>query len=133
MKNALKITKTTPILCVKSIEESLPLWINMLGYEKTMEVMHKDKLGFVMLVQGGHEIMLQTHASVLDDLPKIADSFRPGTICLYSDVDSIEKTIENLKGVKILVPLRSTPYGAREVWVQDLDGNVLGFAEFKKA
>ncbi|MBI3556102.1 MAG: VOC family protein [Deltaproteobacteria bacterium] len=128
----MKITKTTPILCVASIEESLPFWTDVLGYEKTVEVPHNGKLGFVMLQKDGSEIMLQTHPSMVDDLPAVAKHVKVGSICLYSDVDSIEKTLASLKTVKPLVPPRTTPYGAKEIFVQDPDGNVLGFAEFKK-
>ncbi len=128
----MNITKTTPILSVENIEKSLPLWTDVLGYKKVHEVSHKGRLGFVMLEKDKLEIMLQTHASVSDDMPQIADYFKPGSICLYSDVDSIDATVAALKGVQVIVPLRTTPYGAREVWVRDGDGNILGFAEFKR-
>lgn len=128
----MKITKTTPILSVESIEASLPFWTDVLGYQKTLEVPHQGRLGFVILVKGELELMLQTHASVRDDLPQIADFFKPGSICLYSDVDSIEAASSVLKDAKVIVPLRSTPYGAREIWIRDRDGNILGFAEHRK-
>ena len=128
----MKITKTTPILSVENIEASLPFWTDVLGYKKTMEVPHNGRLGFVILVKDGLELMLQTHASVRDDSPQIADFFRPGSICLYSDVDSVDATASALKNAQVIVPIRATPYGAREIWVRDRDGNILGFAEFKK-
>lgn len=128
----MKITKTTPILSVEKIETSLPFWLDALGYSKVLDVPHRDGLGFVILQKGGSEIMLQTHASVRDDLPQIADYFKPGSICLYSDVDSIEAVTVALKGARVLVPLRTTFYGAKEIWVQDHDGNILGFAEQKQ-
>ena len=128
----MNITKTTPILCVASIEESLPFWTDVLGYENIVEVPHDGKLGFVILKKGETEIMLQTHPSMMDDLPEVARLVKPGSITLYSDVDSIEKTLAALKTVKPLVPLRSTAYGAKEIFVLDPDGNVLGFAEHQK-
>lgn len=126
------ISKTTPILTVESIEASLPFWITAMGYTKTVEVPHAGKLGFVILVKDGLEVMLQTQASVRDDLPQIAEYFRPGSVCLYSDVDSIEAAAKALHDVEVIVPIRNTPYGAREIWVRNRDGNILGFAEFKK-
>jgi len=127
-----KISKTTPILSVESIETSLPFWTESLGYKKTVEVPHNGRLGFVILVKDDLEVMLQTQESVRDDLPQIAEHFRPGSICLYSDVDSIEAAAKALKDAHVIVPLRTTPYGAREIWVRNRDGNILGFAEFKK-
>ena len=128
----MKISKTTPILSVDNIEASLPFWTDVLGYEKTMEVPHNGRLGFVILVKDGLELMLQTHASIRDDLPQISDYFRPGSICLYSDVDSIDAAAATLKDTQVIVPLRTTPYGAQEIWVRNRDGNILGFAQFKR-
>ena len=128
----MKVTKTTPILCVASIEESLPFWTKILGYEKTIEVPHGGKLGFVILQKNESEIMLQTHPSMVDDLPEVAKHIKVGSICLYSEVDSLDKTLLALKTVKPLVPPRTTSYGAKEVFVRDPDGNVLGFAEHQK-
>ncbi len=73
--------------------------------------------------------MLQTHPSMVDDLPEVAKHVKVGSICLYSDVDSLEQALVALKGVRPLVPPRTTSYGAKEVFVRDPDGNVLGFAE----
>lgn len=76
--------------------------------------------------------MLQTYESVYDDLPEIAKFFPAGSMCLYSDVDSVDAVASALKNVQILVRIRTTSYGAREIWVRNSDGNVLRFAEFKK-
>lgn len=126
----MEIAKTTPILSVEKIETSLPFWTNRLGFKKTLEVAHHDRLGFVILNNGHLELMLQTHESVREDLPQIAPHFSPGNLCLYSDVDSIEAAAKAVKGTQVLVPLRSTPYGSREIWVRNGDGHILGFSEF---
>ncbi len=128
----MKITRTTPILCVESIEQSLPFWTETLGYKKTVEVPHKEKIGFVILAKDDSEIMLQTHPSLIDDLPEVAKHVKVGSTYLYSDVDSIERTIAALKTMKPLVPLRTTAYGAKEIFVLDQDGNIHGFAEHQK-
>lgn len=128
----MKITKTTPVLSIKNIEASLPFWTDVLGYKKTVEVPHDGRLGFVILEKDGTEVMLQTHASIRDDLPQIAESLPPGSISLYSRVDSIEAAASALRNTQVVVPIRTTPYGAREIWVRNNDGNILGFAEFKE-
>jgi catechol 2,3-dioxygenase-like lactoylglutathione lyase family enzyme len=46
-----------------------------------------------------------------------------------TDVDSVESARSALKGATLLVPERKTFYGAKEIFVRDPDGNVLGFAE----
>ena len=47
----MKINKTTPILCVESIEHNLPFWTQVLGYQKTVEVPHQERLGFVFTLR----------------------------------------------------------------------------------
>ena len=128
----MKIKKTTPILCVDSIERCLPFWLESMGYVKTVEVPHEGVLGFVILKNDGSEIMLQTHRSLKDDLPEVAKHIKPGAIFLYSDVNSIQETRDAMKNAKVIVPLRTTEYGANEIFIQDHDGNVIGFAEFNK-
>ena len=45
---------------VDRIEASLPFWIDRMGFAKTVEVPEGDHLGFVILVEGEGELMLQT-------------------------------------------------------------------------
>ena len=126
----MKITKATPILVVDRIEPALALWTGPLGYQKTVEVPHGDRAGFVLLVKEGHEVMLQTRASVEEDLPAMAKL--DARAAMYLDVPSLasaKRELEKIEGVEVLVPERTTFYGARELWIRDGAGNVIGFAE----
>ena len=64
--------KITPVLIVEEIEKSLTFWVERMGFTKTVEVPEGDRLGFVILVREGAELMLQTIASVRKDEPKFA-------------------------------------------------------------
>ncbi|HEY2513258.1 MAG TPA: VOC family protein [Polyangiaceae bacterium] len=126
----MKITKATPILVVDRIEPALALWTGPLGYEKTVEVPDGDRAAFVLLVKDGHEVMLQTRASVEGDLPAMAKL--DARVAMYLDVPSLaaaKRELEKSEGVEVLVPERTTFYGARELWIRDGAGNVIGFAE----
>jgi uncharacterized glyoxalase superfamily protein PhnB len=126
----MNITKVTPILVVDQIEPALALWTGPLGYEKQVEVPHEGRAGFVLLAKNGHEVMMQTRASLRADLPGVA---KLGVACiLYMDVDSLRAAIAAVKGLEVVVAERETSYGAREVFVRDAVGNVIGFAEHKK-
>jgi hypothetical protein len=46
--------------------------VERLGFEKTLEGLHEDRLGFVILKQGELELMLQSRASLQNDVPPIA-------------------------------------------------------------
>jgi catechol 2,3-dioxygenase-like lactoylglutathione lyase family enzyme len=113
-------------LIVPSIEDCLPFYVERLGFEKTVDVPHGDKLGFVILRRGPLELMLQSRASVADDIAALAkDSFRAA---LYIEVDQLDPIRKALTDWPRVVPERTTLYGAREVIVRDPAGNVVLFA-----
>jgi hypothetical protein len=125
----MKVNKVTPIYIVDRIEPALPFWAS-LGFEKLVEVPHEGTIGFVILATEGREVMLQTRASVKADLA-VKDLDPP--CALYMDVNSIASARDACKGARVLVEDRSTPYGARETWVLDPSGTLVGFAQLKKA
>jgi hypothetical protein len=121
--------KLTPVLMVDAIEPCLPLWIDALGWEKTVEVPEGDKLGFVILAKDGVEVMYQTYASVEKDTGKPIQRAVGTSVALFfevSDIDAIEK---QLKGVPIVMPRRRTFYGMDEVGVAEAGGHTVVFAQ----
>lgn len=121
------IEKVTPILIVEAIEPALTFWVDQLGYTKTTEVPHGDRLGFVILTHGSIELMLQTRASIADDLPAVLES--GATCALFAEVRSLEGALAATKGAKVVVPPRTTFYGMREAVVIDPGGHPVVFAE----
>jgi hypothetical protein len=115
----------TANLVVESIEECLPFW-ERVGFEKTAEVPEEDRIGFVILEHEETELMLQSRASVAKDVPPIADgAYRA---CLYIRVDDLAPIRKRLEGWPLVVPERTTFYGAREIIVRDPAGNVISFS-----
>jgi len=124
--------KLTPVLFVERIETVLPFWTEHLGFVKTVEVPEDDRLGFVILQQGGAEVMYQTYASVEKDLPAIAAEARKGPSFLYLEVDDLEAVKDALRGAEIYLPERTTFYGAREIGVRDPAGHLVTFSCFER-
>ena len=123
----MKITKVTPIHVVERIEPCLPMWTGPLGYKKLVEVPHGDRLGFVLLEGAAGSVMLQTRESLGEDLPAIVA--RTVTAFLYVDVESLDEALAAVKGAEIVVPVRTTFYGAREACIADASGTLIVFAE----
>lgn len=121
--------KLTPVLCVEEIEPVLPFWMERLGFRKTTEVPHGDRLGFVILENGGVQIMYQTRASIADDVPPLADMPSCGSL-LFITVDDLDAVERALDGVEPVVPRRTTFYGANELIVREPGGNAVTFAQF---
>ena len=116
----------TANLIVESIEDCLPFWGERLGFARTVEVPHGDKIGFVILKHGDTELMLQSRASIADDVAGLGgETFRS---TLYIEVAQLAPIRKALTGWARVVPERSTPYGAREIIVRDPAGNVVLFS-----
>ena len=119
--------KITPVLVVEAIEPCLPFWIKRMGFENVAEVPEGDRLGFVMLVLNGAELMLQTLESVRKDAPQFAIT-PPGPTSLFIEVDNFSDTLKRLEDYPIALEERTTFYGMREIGVLEPGGNIVVFA-----
>jgi catechol 2,3-dioxygenase-like lactoylglutathione lyase family enzyme len=117
--------KLTANLIVDSIEACLPFWVDRIGFETTVEVPHGDALGFVILKYLGVELMLQSRASLASDIAPFAEG--PYRSMLYIGVEDLEPIRVALAGYPLVLPERTTFYGARELIVRDPAGNGVCF------
>lgn len=121
----MKILDVTPLHIVDAIEPALPFWTERLGYTVVASVPHEDALGFALLVRDGSQIMLQTRKSVAADVPALASEHS----ALYVDVASLAEATAAVQGAEIVLPERTTFYGAKELWIRDPAGIVIGLSE----
>ena len=121
------MNKLTPNLIVDSIEACLEFWVGRLGFEKVTEVPEGEQLGFVILRRGKLELMLQSHASLGKDVAPVAqEAYRT---VVYCEVPKLAAVRQALEGWPLVVPERTTFYGARELIVKDPAGNLVFLAE----
>jgi uncharacterized glyoxalase superfamily protein PhnB len=126
----MNVTRITPVLLVNEIEPQLDFWTRRLGFAKTIEVPHGDKLGFVAFHKGDVELMYQTYASVEEDAPPaMAAQVRKGPTYLYIQVDNLDAVLNAMKDLPKVMPERTAFYGMREFAVQDPSGHFLTFAQ----
>jgi len=124
----MNVKRITPVLFVKEIEPVLPFWVDKLGFTKTIEVPHGNKIGFVSLQKGTTEVMYQSFASLEEDMPLIAET-RKGPTFLYIEVDNLDAVRNALKDSKIVQPERTAFYGMREIGFQEPGGHYVTFAQ----
>ena len=123
------VKKITPILFAEEIEPCLKFWTERLGFENTIEVPGGNKLAFAILQKGGVELMYQTYASAEKDVASIRPEVRKGPSFLYVEVQSLDEIIAATKGVEVVMPVRTTFYGAKEIAIRDPAGHIITFAE----
>jgi len=122
--------RITPVLLVNEIEPQLHFWIDRLGFTKTIEVPHGEKLGFVAFQKGSAELMYQTYASVEKDAPPaMAGAARKGPTYLYVEVDDLDAVLASMNDITKVMPERTAFYGMREFAVQDPAGHFITFAQ----
>ena len=125
------VKKISPVLIVDAIEPVLPLW-DALGFARTAEVPHGDRLGFVILAADGLEVMYQTADSVRDDAAAVMQGPRAlGAAALFIEVDDLAAAEAKLPpGSDVVVRQRKTFYGSTETILRDAAGNVVTLAQF---
>jgi uncharacterized glyoxalase superfamily protein PhnB len=129
------VKKITPVLMVEEVEPCVQFWVERLGFDKVTEVPDGDKTGFAILQKGAVELMYQSYASMEKDLhgKDIAQDVRRGPTYLYAEVENLDRIIAAIEGAPVVVPVRDTFYGAREIGVKDPAGHIVVFAQFGAA
>jgi len=123
------VKKITPILFAEKIEPCLKFWVERLGFEKTIDVPEGSKLAFAILEKGGIELMYQTFASAEKDVSAVSPEVRKGPSFLYVEVEKLEEIITTMKGAEVIMPVRTTFYGAKEIGIKDPAGHIITFAQ----
>ena len=123
------VRKITPILFAQEIEPCIQFWTERLGFNKTAEVPEGDKMGFAILEKDGVELMYQSYSSVEKDSAATAAEARKGPTFLYIDVDDVNTALTATEGAEIVMPVRSTFYGAKEFGIKDPAGHYVIFAQ----
>ena len=127
----MRIKRISPVLVVDAIEPVLPLW-EALGFARTAEVPHGDRLGFVILAADGLEVMYQTADSVREDAAVVTEGRRLlAAAALFVEVDDLAEAEKRLPpGTDVVVRRRKTFYGSTETILRDAADNVVTLAQF---
>jgi len=120
--------RCTPVLIVDRVEPTRDFFHERLGWPVLMEVPHGETIGFAQVELGPVEIMIQTRASVAEDLNLPFESVNLSNTTLYIEIDDVEQVVSVLEGLDVVVPLRKTWYGMHEISVREPGGNTIGFA-----
>jgi uncharacterized glyoxalase superfamily protein PhnB len=129
----MNVKRITPVLFVEDVEPCVRFWVDRMGFQKTAEVPDGSKLAFAMLQRGSVELMYQSYASADKDVSTVSQLVRKGPTFLYVEVDSLDQAIAAVKGAEIVMPVRETFYGSKEIGIKDPAGHIVTFAEFQAA
>ena len=123
------VKKITSLLFAEEIEPCLKFWVERLGFEKTIDVPEGNKLAFAILQKDGVELMYQTYSSAENDVSAVSPEVRKGPSFLYVEVDNLDQIVSVMKGAEVVMPVRTTFYGAKEIGIRDPTGHIITFAQ----
>jgi uncharacterized glyoxalase superfamily protein PhnB len=131
--HTMNVRRITPVLFVPEVEPCVKFWVERFGFQPTAEVPDGNKLAFAMLQKGSVELMYQSYASADKDVTSISQQVRKGPTFLYVEVDSLAEAISATQGTEVVMPIRDTFYGSKEIGIKDPAGHYVTFAQFGAA
>jgi hypothetical protein len=123
---SMTVLKATPILLAEDVDACTAFW-SRFGLATQVSVPMGGGTGFAILSSGDVELMYQSFASAEADVAGAIEGVRRSIV--YVEVASLDDVLAVIGDAPIVVPERTTPYGAREVFVRDPAGNVIGFSQ----
>ena len=130
----LSYESVAPVLIVERVQPTRDFFRDRLGFEQTAVVADGDELGFAMLEKDGVTVMVQSHASVIEDVGH--DAARAinetisarGAVGLFFTVSNVDLVVPAVADGDVIVPLRKTFYGMHEITVREPGGHAVTFA-----
>lgn len=131
---SLRYIGVSPVMIVETVEPTRAFFVDRLGFKVLADVEHGGRLGFTMVKKDDVTIMIQSHASVLDDVGE--DSARRinetisgrGAVTLFVTVSDVEEIVPIIADADVIVPLRKTFYGMHEITIREPGGHAVTFA-----
>ena len=119
----------SPNIFVSDMSETIAFY-KMLGFQLIMSVPEEgDEFVWAMMMNGSITFMIQTFASLGDDLPEISRQ-NGGSLLFYIKLTGLLAFFDEVKEkVTVLKGLEKTFYGTTEFSILDNNGYVLTFAE----
>lgn len=122
-----RFRKTTPILLAEDVKACVEFW-TAFGLQASVTVPEGDGIGFAIIAGDGVEMMYQSFSSARAQRPEAVE--RVDRSIVFLEVASLDAVVAALPRTEIVVPDHVTDYGAREIYVRDPAGNLIGFSQF---
>ena len=119
----------SPNLMVEDVQHAIAFYRDVLGFEVAATAPDADAPVWAMVRSGEVSVMLEARSSIEEGMPQLAGKSAGGTLSLYMDVDDADALHAAIHDrVRIVKEPHLTFYGAREFYILDQDGYILGFA-----
>lgn len=128
--SAIRFTAVTPNLVVRDLAASTAFYRDVLGFAVHQTVPETPPFVFVWLTRGDVTVFLNDPVAAAHDNPHFTTPNYGGTATLFfviEGVDAFHALV--MPHARVVMALKTQPYGMREFSILDPDGHVLTFAE----
>lgn len=131
--SASNISKITTVLPVDTVEPNA-VFFEKIGFRRESEVSENPAdpttpLGFVIMINGETQVMLQSIKSIKNDAPEML-SEGSSTSFLFIEVGDLNAIIDSLNDYPVFMQRRTTFYGSDEIGITCPGGHNVTFAKF---
>ncbi|MDB5351813.1 MAG: hypothetical protein JWN86_3060 [Planctomycetota bacterium] len=123
--------RLSTVLLVDRIEPCMEFWVDRLEFEVRLQIGGDDHLEFAILGRGDLEVVYRTRDSLHEDTPGLVDgeTHQPWVV-LYLQVDDLEELLPRLEGIEVVVPMRETILGTREIFIREPSGRIVSLSSY---
>ena len=126
----MKYQSLVPNLGVKSVNETVKFYTEVLGFQQIVCVPESGELVFAIIRAGNVNLMFQQLDSLQEEYPDLKDKHGQAGLTLYIKMQDKMALYERVKETDSLVKaIHTTPYGAEEFAICDNNGFILTIAE----
>ncbi len=117
-------------LMVKSVNETVDFYRNVLGFELIMSNPEKGEFDWAMVSKDGVSLMFQEEKNIKSEYPCMKNNNITPSFTMFIKTENVDKLYTTLKEkVKIVAEYHKTFYGDYEFAIEDINGYILTFAE----
>lgn len=128
--NQMEYQSLTPNIGVKSVNETVKFYTEILGFTKIVSVPENGEFIFAIVHAGDVSIMFQQIENLQEEYSDLKGLNQNPCITLYIKLKNKNSLYDKLKDTDILVKkMHKTPYGAEEFAIKDNNNLILTITE----
>ena len=130
INNTMKYQSLTPNIGVRSVNETVKFYTEVLGFKQIVSVPESGELIFAIINAGDVNIMFQQINSLQEEYPELKSHSEKMAATFYIKLQNKNKLYDAIKNSEYLLrEMHTTPYGAEEFAIRDNNGLILTFTE----
>ena len=120
----------TPNIGVKSVNETVQFYSEVLGFQKIVSVPETGQFVFAIVKAGNVTLMFQEMQNLQEEYPDLKAGSEKPVVTLYVKLKNMNELYQNIKTTDYLVKeLHKTFYGTNEFAIRDNNGLILTITE----